>query len=312
MAIVLGPKLDLIVNANIGENYVDSFRQFLQAIDALLSASVINSSTVVPPPSPSNGDAYLLVGTPSGVWTGHQNAIAVWDTQVTNSGTNTTNPSWVFYTPNPGWLVWNVATSALLVFNGTAWNPVSTASVSSVFGRTGAVTAQTGDYTVSQVTGAVATVFGRTGPTITAQTGDYTVAQVTNAAHNGANSDITGLTGIPATTINSSGYSGPSVTVTGSVTAPVSVTTGTLSNVSGTLNITGTSGVLISGGLEVNSAIRIDSSTAVAVPTGDISLGTGTTSSATSGGATTLPATPAGYWIIAVGATLQKIPYYNV
>ena len=83
--------------------------------------------------------------------------------------------------------------------------------VSSVFGRTGAVAAQTGDYTAAQVTNAVdqaasyanpswltslawskitgapaapvVTVFGRSGA-VAAQTGDYTAAQVTGAVAN--------------------------------------------------------------------------------------------------------------------------------
>jgi hypothetical protein len=106
----------------------------------------------------------------------------------------------------------------------TAWTSLSyfsgggSGSISSVFGRTGTVVATSGDYTVSQVTGAapsasptftgtpagptatpgtsttqlattafviansaVASVFGRTGA-VTAQSGDYSVGQVTGAA----------------------------------------------------------------------------------------------------------------------------------
>lgn len=53
-------------------------------------------------------------------------------------------------------------------------------AVSSVFGRTGAVTAQPGDYTIAQITGAVTSVFGRTGAVVAAAN-DYTIAQITNA-----------------------------------------------------------------------------------------------------------------------------------
>lgn len=106
----------------------------------------------------------------------------------------------------------------------TAWNSLAyfsgtPSAVNSVFGRTGTVTAQSGDYSVGQVTGAaplaspsltgtplaptatvgtnntqiattafvlansgtVGSVFGRTG-TVTAQSGDYSVGQVTGAA----------------------------------------------------------------------------------------------------------------------------------
>jgi hypothetical protein len=129
--------------------------------------------------------------------------------------------------------------------SGTSGLAVETAcdAVTSVFGRTGAVAAQTGDYTASQVTnafdisnfndltevatpgtspsvgklrmyaktsteqicvknsggtetcygaggGAVTSVFGRTGA-VTAQTGDYTAAQVTNAVSTAPSADQT-------------------------------------------------------------------------------------------------------------------------
>jgi hypothetical protein len=81
-------------------------------------------------------------------------------------------------------------------------------SVLSVFGRTGSVTSQFGDYQGSQIalsapgngitgtnvqtameqlaarTGSVSSVFGRVGPAVVATTGDYTVSQITGAAPN--------------------------------------------------------------------------------------------------------------------------------
>lgn len=130
--------------------------------------------------------------------------------------------------------------------------------VTSVFGRTGAVVAQAGDYNASQVTNAVSTlgsyanppwitsldyskitnvpappaapvtsVFGRTGA-ITAQTGDYTVAQVTNAVSTqGSYADpswITSLgwnklTNVPALVNSFNGRSGAVVPASGDYTA---------------------------------------------------------------------------------------------
>jgi hypothetical protein len=79
-------------------------------------------------------------------------------------------------------------------------------AVSSVFGRAGAVTAQVGDYTCSQVTGCitsipVTSVFGRTGA-ITPQTGDYNCSQVTGCAPGtGWTNQLAGLQSANATTI---------------------------------------------------------------------------------------------------------------
>ena len=125
MAISFGPKLGLLYNALIGESYFDSLRLFLQSVDQLINGSVINATQVSPPTSPNPGDAYLLIGgTPGGAWTGQAGNIAVWDAQLTNSGTNTVVPGWVFLVPKAGWTVWNIATTTLSVFNGTSWGPV--------------------------------------------------------------------------------------------------------------------------------------------------------------------------------------------
>lgn len=130
MAISYGPNLGLINNASIGENYTDAMRLFLQAIDTLVQTSVYTTSATSPPSNPVNGNAYLLItGTPSGAWTGYSGYIAVWNTQVTTSGTNTQVPQWVFYKPNSGWLVWVISTSTLLVFNGTSWSPVVSGAI---------------------------------------------------------------------------------------------------------------------------------------------------------------------------------------
>lgn len=123
MAISFGPKLGLLYNSLIGESYYDSLRLFLQTVDALVQGSVINATQSSPPTSPNPGDAYLLTGgTPSGQWTGRAGNIAVWDAQLTNSGTNTVVPGWIFLSPNAGWIVWNVALSSLIVYNGTSWS----------------------------------------------------------------------------------------------------------------------------------------------------------------------------------------------
>ena len=121
MAVDLGPRLGLLINADIGEAYYDQFRPFLRAIDALLLGAVINTTTTAPPSSPSNGDAYILKGTPSGAWTGQHNAIAVWSTEITQSGNNTKVPGWEFFLPNAGWTVWDTATSTLQVFSTGTW-----------------------------------------------------------------------------------------------------------------------------------------------------------------------------------------------
>ncbi|HUC87792.1 MAG TPA: hypothetical protein VMR95_01425 [Candidatus Binatia bacterium] len=106
------------------------------------------------------------------------------------------------------------------------------APVSSVFGRTGAVVATTGDYTAAQVTGALVNTnnLSDVSNTTTAR-GNLT------AAKSGANSDITSLTGITTPITVSEGGTGTN-TLTGvvvgsgtsaltTVTAPVGTIVGT-------------------------------------------------------------------------------------
>jgi hypothetical protein len=91
---------------------------------------------------------------------------------------------------NAGDMYWNTTSTALKIYNGTTWALYSAATVLTIFGRSGAVTAQTGDYTFAQIGSKPTTisgygitdtltntVFGRSG-TVTAQTGDYTFAQI--------------------------------------------------------------------------------------------------------------------------------------
>lgn len=77
--------------------------------------------------------------------------------------------------------------------------------------------------------------------------------------------------------------------------------TGTLT-INGGGNYTQT-GVLGAGGVVLGAA-------APTVPAGEVGLGNGTATSATAG-AQTLPANPAGFLIVNIGGTVQKIPYYN-
>jgi hypothetical protein len=65
-----------------------------------------------------------------------------------------------------------------IVSNGTSWDKIDNSElVTSVFGRTGAITAQTGDYTVSQITGAAPLASPTFTGTVTLPTGTVGVTQ---------------------------------------------------------------------------------------------------------------------------------------
>lgn len=125
-AISYGPKLGLLNNAAIGEAYYDQLRPFLRGVDALVQARVISTTTVTPPASPGNGDAYLLPSTGlTGAWVGHGGQIAVYSTQITETGNNTLTPGWDFYTPQTGWTLYASDLAELVYYTGSAWEPVA-------------------------------------------------------------------------------------------------------------------------------------------------------------------------------------------
>lgn len=121
MSIDLGPKLGLIINGNEGDPCFNQIRPFFRFIDALAMGSVLNASTTVPPVSPSNGDAYLLLGVPTGAWSGQANVIAVWSTEITLADSNTKVPGWDFWTPNNGWSIYDTSLAAQWYFIAGAW-----------------------------------------------------------------------------------------------------------------------------------------------------------------------------------------------
>jgi hypothetical protein len=101
----------LFQNQSQKEVYVN---QDLTVIDAFLQPTVISNVVYTPPPTPADGDKYIVPTGSSGVWAGQTNAIAMYSA-----------PSmyWSFYTPKIGWIVYNQAYPGLFLFTGTAWTP---------------------------------------------------------------------------------------------------------------------------------------------------------------------------------------------
>lgn len=208
MTISLGPKLGLINNAAIGEAYFDQFRQFLQAIDQIVQMSVLSATVINPPTNPNPGDAYLLPSNPTGAWASFGGQITWWNTQVTISGTNVQVPAWTFIQPEPGWIVWNVATASLNVYSGTVWAPIGGSGVT---------------FPITVAEG------GTAGTTASAARNNL------SAAASGINSDITALNSIATDTttggqagitIASAGGNGTALTATNGVNTVVITTNG--------------------------------------------------------------------------------------
>jgi hypothetical protein len=85
----------------------------LRALDAILHIRVEDRGLNEPPAAPAEGERHLLGNAPTGTFTGQAGKIAAFQ-----------DGAWAFYTPRPGWLIWDAAGNALIVFDGVEWHPV--------------------------------------------------------------------------------------------------------------------------------------------------------------------------------------------
>jgi hypothetical protein len=141
-----------------------------------------------PPASPAVGDRYIIGTSPSGAWTGHANALTVYQTD--EAGTS----AWAFYVPKEGWdaLVLDVSGTVAPVtylFRGSVWSVEP-----AITWNGGSVTALGGGLNLSggTLSATVTSVAGRTG-NVTIGVADVTGAEAT--ANKGVSSGYAGLDG---------------------------------------------------------------------------------------------------------------------
>ena len=76
----------------------------LVRLDGLIQPVVLGE-IAAPPAAPASGDSYLVAGSATGAWTGHEKSLASWaETQ------------WLFAPPREGARVYDAASGALAVF----------------------------------------------------------------------------------------------------------------------------------------------------------------------------------------------------
>ena len=85
----------------------------LRMLDALVHLRVGARGVDTPPADPAEGDRLAVGAAPSEAFAGQAGNIAAFQ-----------DGAWAFYAPRAGWVIWDAAESALLVFDGAAWAPV--------------------------------------------------------------------------------------------------------------------------------------------------------------------------------------------
>lgn len=87
------------------------FNQFQRLNEALAWRRTLVSLVVATPPgSPTEGDVYYVPASPTGAWVGQTGKLAVY-----------VSAGWIFVQLYTGMQFWNLATSAFVRWNGSAW-----------------------------------------------------------------------------------------------------------------------------------------------------------------------------------------------
>jgi len=82
----------------------------LRILDTLVQLAVLDRDLTAPPGSPSEGQRWIVKTGATGLWAGHDNAVAAWQ-----------DGAWLFSPPKTGWMAFVVDEGTLLVWNGSAW-----------------------------------------------------------------------------------------------------------------------------------------------------------------------------------------------
>ena len=90
----------------------------LVLLDAAVQAAVTAVGIDTPPSSPVEGQGWIVGTAPDGAWTGHAQALAVW-----------TAGGWRFVAARAGLTVWDLATQAIVRFQGVSWTRGSSVAV---------------------------------------------------------------------------------------------------------------------------------------------------------------------------------------
>lgn len=82
----------------------------LIALDAVVQLAVLDRTQSAPPVAPEAGARYIVAGTGTSDWFGHDREIALY-----------TENGWIFAVPQPGWSARDLSDGAVVVFDGTVW-----------------------------------------------------------------------------------------------------------------------------------------------------------------------------------------------
>lgn len=127
MTVTVGPNLQLLINAAVGEEHYAALVHLLRGLDGLVQPRVLDKDLTTPP-TIVDGAMYIVPASATGAWSGKTGQIARGFTVGTGA------PAWEFYPPFTGWMVSVVdevdgaGTPFRYSYNGTAWVKASGAT----------------------------------------------------------------------------------------------------------------------------------------------------------------------------------------
>ncbi len=86
----------------------------LRALDLLVQLSFVDDTLTTPPSVPIEGNCYVVAAGSTGAWAGQEGDIAIW-----------LDGAWQFQAPQTGWRGYVTARGSLIVYDGSAWVPLS-------------------------------------------------------------------------------------------------------------------------------------------------------------------------------------------
>jgi hypothetical protein len=85
----------------------------IRALDCLVQLSVLSRTVTEPPPSPAEGNRYIVASGASGAWEGQDGKVAAFQ-----------DGAWAFYAPKEGWIAWVESENILAVYEAGTWSAV--------------------------------------------------------------------------------------------------------------------------------------------------------------------------------------------
>ncbi|HNX94900.1 MAG TPA: DUF2793 domain-containing protein [Holophaga sp.] len=112
MSLSMGPNLNLLVNGAQGDAHYAELMRLLRWLDFFMEPVVKQVGLTVPAASPSDGDAYVVGPSATGVWAGLDNRLVRW---------SAVQNAWESLVPKAGWHVLDVSRVPWF-YTGSAWN----------------------------------------------------------------------------------------------------------------------------------------------------------------------------------------------